>query len=85
MPEIVHNKIDVKWRIDTRVNLVDEDILRVMKEAGCRFIIYGVEAGNQRVLNSIKKGTTVEQIKAAFRLTHKVGIRYSGEFYARSS
>lgn len=77
---LIERKINVKWWIDTRVDLVSEDLLRLMKEAGCRFIVYGVESGSQRILDMLKKGITLEQVREAFAITHKAGIDTKANF-----
>jgi len=69
---IKHLKIN--WKCSTRVNVIDEKKLRIMKGAGCVFINYGVESGSQKILNFMRKGITINQIKEAFKLTHKLGI-----------
>jgi len=66
--------IDIPWSCETRVNLVDDELLRVMKDAGCYMIEYGVESGNQEILNYLKKGITLEKTIEAFKLTHEAGI-----------
>jgi radical SAM superfamily enzyme YgiQ (UPF0313 family) len=66
--------IDVPWSCETRVNLVDGELLRTMKDAGCYMIEYGVESGNQEILNNLKKDITLEKIIEAFKLTHEAGI-----------
>ncbi len=58
----------------SRVDLVDEEILGRLRDIGCRKILYGVESGSQRVLDSMKKGITVEEIHRISRLTRKLGI-----------
>jgi radical SAM superfamily enzyme YgiQ (UPF0313 family) len=72
--------IDIPWSCETRVNLVNSELLRVMKDAGCYMIEYGVESGNQRVLDGLKKGITLEQTIKAFKLTHEAGIETVGYF-----
>jgi radical SAM superfamily enzyme YgiQ (UPF0313 family) len=66
--------MDIPWTCETRVNLVDEELLRVMRDAGCYMIEYGVESGNQRILNNLKKDISLEQAIKAFKLTHETGI-----------
>ena len=78
--EMIKRKINLRWWIDTRVDLVSRDLLRLMKEAGCRFIVYGVESGSQRILDMLRKDITVEQVKEAFALTHKIGIDTKANF-----
>lgn len=77
---LIERKIKIKWWIDTRVDLVSEDLLRLMKEAGCRFIVYGVESGSQRILDMLNKSITLGQVREAFRITHKVGIDTKANF-----
>lgn len=63
-----------KWRCNTRVDCIDEAKLRMMRDAGCVYISYGVESGSQKILNFMRKGTTVRQIRQAFRLTRDAKI-----------
>lgn len=72
--ELKERKIDIPWTCETRVNLVDRKLLRIMKAAGCYAIAYGVESGNQGILNNLKKDITTEQALKAFELTHETGI-----------
>jgi anaerobic magnesium-protoporphyrin IX monomethyl ester cyclase len=65
-----------------RVNssLIDMELLLKAKEAGFWIIFYGVESGNQKVLDIIEKGTTVDEVRRAFALTHNAGIRTIAAF-----
>ncbi|MBS3057917.1 MAG: cobalamin-dependent protein [Candidatus Diapherotrites archaeon] len=73
--EIKDRKIDTLWIAGTRVNTVDDERLKAMKEAGCYFIQFGVESGSPRVLKEVmNKGITVEQTRKAFALCKKHGI-----------
>ena len=45
-----------------------------MKEANCQSINFGVESGSQRILNAMKKGTTVQQNVAAIRMGKEAGL-----------
>lgn len=67
-------KRKIAWMCITRVSLVDDRLLSAMASAGCVRIFYGVESGSQRILNFMRKGITIKQIKNAFKLTHKNGI-----------
>ncbi len=62
---------DVTWGCSGRVNLMTEEMIAAMAEAGCVLIGYGIESGSQRMLGVMKKGVTVEQAKNAVRLTVK--------------
>lgn len=71
-------KLDIFWRCLTRVDQVDKEILEAMRDAGCVQIVYGLESGNQGILDNLGKGTTVEQNFEAIRLTKEAGIRAKG-------
>lgn len=77
---IIDRGLNISWECNGRVNSVDEDLLRTMKAAGCYQIQYGVESGNQEVLNNAERNTTIEQIKEGFRLTKKAGLEVHGYF-----
>jgi anaerobic magnesium-protoporphyrin IX monomethyl ester cyclase len=80
--EIIKRNINkkVKWMCMTRVNLVDKELLTIMKKAGCWSMHFGVESGSQHLLNLIRKGVTIEQIKNAFVLTRETGIKTKAFF-----
>lgn len=67
-------KLDIPWTCETRVNLVDEELLKIMKDSGCYMIAYGVESGSQGILNNLRKDITLEQAVDAFGLTRKAGV-----------
>jgi radical SAM superfamily enzyme YgiQ (UPF0313 family) len=77
---IIKNDIKVKWQCETRVNLVDEELLIKMRKAGCYVIAYGIESGSDRVLKVLKKGVTTDQMKKAVKLTKRAGIQIVGYF-----
>lgn len=72
--EILNRNIEIRWDIRTRVDTVDEEMLELLKRAGCVAVHYGVEAGNDKILKVIKKGFNLDKVKEIFRLTKKVGI-----------
>jgi radical SAM superfamily enzyme YgiQ (UPF0313 family) len=67
--------LSIKWDIRTRVNTVDEELLRAIKSANCQRIHFGVESAVPRVLKELNKGITVEQVEKAFDLCHRIGIK----------
>lgn len=72
--EILQRHLQIRWDIRTRVDLVDEEMLKMLREAGCMAIHYGVEAGNDKILKEIKKGFAVKKVKEIFKLTKKLKI-----------
>jgi radical SAM superfamily enzyme YgiQ (UPF0313 family) len=75
MKKIVESGIDIRWSCNSRVDTIDLDLLRAMKKAGCLIVAYGVESGNQDILDRTGKNITLEQIKQAFTLTHQAGLQ----------
>jgi len=73
-------KLNLVWSCDSRVDLVDAEILKVMKEAGCWEISYGFESGSQKILDNLKKNISIEQSKKAIKLTKEAGISVRGFF-----
>lgn len=80
--EILARKLKILWSCTTRVDLVNFDLLKKMKKAGCWLISYGVESGNQKILDTIQKGVTIGKIRDTFALTRKAGIKTLGYFLA---
>jgi len=71
---LIRNQVRVAWAPQCRPDLVDEDLLRLMKRAGCIRILWGCESGSQEILDKMKKGFQVADIEKATRLSQKVGI-----------
>jgi radical SAM superfamily enzyme YgiQ (UPF0313 family) len=66
---------ETHWRCNTRVDVVDDELLGLMRRAGCYTINFGVESGHPVILKNIKKDVSVERIAKAHELTRKHGIR----------
>lgn len=64
----------LKWLCNARVNNLNFETMKLMKKAGCRQIIPGVESGNQIILNNIKKGITLKQIDEYVKNAKKAGL-----------
>ena len=64
------------WNCNARVNTVDYNLLKIMKESGCKKIAFGIESGNEEMLKKIKKGITIQQTISAVRNAKRAGIRY---------
>ncbi len=71
---------DLAWACDGRVSLVSEELLEEMKKANCIVIFYGIEFGNQRILDLCNKGFTIDQVRETVKITSKTGISSYGYF-----
>ncbi len=78
--KILERELKFNWWLDTRVDCMSERMLVKMKEAGCGFIVYGVESGSQKVLDRIGKKIKLEDVRKTFKLTHEVGIATKANF-----
>lgn len=73
--EIIKRKIKIAIHGTTRVDFVDEEILRLMKKTGFYKLSYGIESGSPKMLLSINKKTNLSEIISAVSLTKKAGIQ----------
>ncbi len=78
--EIIRRGLKLRWYCSLRVDKADEELLGLMKEAGCVALGYGIESGSDRVLKRIRKGISTEMIEKAIRATRKVGIEHVSLF-----
>jgi anaerobic magnesium-protoporphyrin IX monomethyl ester cyclase len=72
--EIINRNLKIAWFATTRVDAVDEELLQLMKKAGCYNISYGIETGSQRLLDLMGKNVTVEVAKETLIATKRIGI-----------
>lgn len=73
--QIKERKLKILWDIRSRVDIMDDEMLRVLGQAGCIRIHYGVESGNEDILRHIKKGITLPQVRNVFKNTRKYRIQ----------
>jgi len=71
---ILSNNCRFKWMCNARVNTVEPEMLKVMKNAGCVRVEFGVESGDPQVLKKIKKAITIEQIKNAHAMARQAEL-----------
>ncbi|MFH1777343.1 MAG: radical SAM protein [Candidatus Omnitrophota bacterium] len=77
----VLKKYGLIWGCQSRVDTINEELMIIMRESGCVQIDFGVESGNQRILDEIiGKKTNIAQIKEAFALAKKHKIRTLANF-----
>ncbi|MGB9082222.1 MAG: radical SAM protein [Desulfuromonadaceae bacterium] len=77
---LIDERIDLSWSVNARIDTVNEDMLRLMRRAGCWYISYGVESGNQETLDRIGKKITLDLIRERIELTRRCGIQAKGFF-----
>ena len=78
--EILRRNLNIQWTVFARVDTVTRDLLEIMKEAGCTYLLFGVESGSQQILNTIKKGITVDAVRKGVKVTTEAGIEVFASF-----
>ena len=72
----------ISWRCGNgiRVDKVDLNLLRKMKEAGCYMVYLGIESGNEEILNKMKKNINLQKVKETISNCRRAGIETRGLF-----
>jgi anaerobic magnesium-protoporphyrin IX monomethyl ester cyclase len=80
--QMIKQKLKIPWScFGVRIDLVDEDILRLMEKSGCYLISVGIESGSQRILDHMQKGLTIDKVKQKIVLIKKItNIKVIGTF-----
>ncbi len=73
-------KLNLLWGCSSKVSTLNENLLKIMSQAGCVQIDFGVERGSNQALNDVKKGISVEMITNIFKLCQKYHIRTFANF-----
>ncbi|MBI1920994.1 MAG: B12-binding domain-containing radical SAM protein [Geobacter sp.] len=68
---MIERKVEIAWQALTRIDLIDEEELRLMKRAGLTQLDLGIETGSPKSLLRLKKGITVDRIREKVRLAKK--------------
>jgi radical SAM superfamily enzyme YgiQ (UPF0313 family) len=77
---IIDEKLPIRWTCNSRVDYVDEEMLRLMGQAGCWMISWGIESGNEQILKRASKGADPKKATLALSWAKKAGIRNWGYF-----
>src|SRR5262245_13127399 len=78
--ELIRRNTGIRWNAFSRVDTITPEIVETMARAGCQAICFGVESGNQEVLDLVKKSSNLAKVKEAMRMTQGVGISALASF-----
>ncbi len=70
----------ITFRITTRVDLLDKEMLIFLKIAGCKVVCLGLESGSDEILKNIQKGASVQKAREGVNLVHEIGLKVKGFF-----
>ena len=73
--ELISRKLDLLWACTTRVNQTTDELLIKMKKSGCVQVDFGIESGSEECLKRVKKGINLSQIREAFEICQRIGMR----------
>ena len=77
---IKEERLNIKWQCLARVNNATQEMFKQMKETGCYKIHFGIESGNQNIINNVQKAITLDQVRNAVKYCKVAGIRTKGYF-----
>jgi len=80
--EIQNRKLRFGWSAFARADSVNKEMLKVMLDAGCDSVLFGIESGNQEILNTIRKHVTLDQIRKAVSDCKEAGMYVFGSLIA---
>ncbi|MCX7048253.1 MAG: radical SAM protein [Candidatus Sumerlaeota bacterium] len=72
---IIESGLDIRWGCNSRVDTFDYERAALMKRAGCWVVAFGVESGNQTMLDKMRKGARLEKAVEAVRAARRAGLR----------
>lgn len=77
---LIQEKIGITWRCTARLNLLDRELLKIMRKSGCNSMDVGIESGSEKILKAINKELTLKQIITGIKLIRKSGINFNAFF-----
>ncbi|MDD5431436.1 MAG: radical SAM protein [Candidatus Omnitrophica bacterium] len=79
---LIRSELDLSWmpRGGIRVDTVDQELFYLLKRSGCWRVAFGIESGNQAILDKCNKKITLAQIKNAVSMARKAGLETEGYF-----
>ena len=78
--EILRRGLQTQWTSFARVDTVSDDLLRRMKAAGCTAVSFGIETANSGILQTIRKGITLDQVVSAIDMCARAGVTPCASF-----
>ncbi|MFC1593184.1 B12-binding domain-containing radical SAM protein, partial [Candidatus Omnitrophota bacterium] len=72
---ILKRNYKIQWHCFARADSINKITLKLMKKAGCFSVLYGIESGDEEVMENIKKGFTLKQAREALSLSNQLGLK----------
>lgn len=78
--EMLRRNLKIKWSVFARVDKISKDLARLMKRAGCEWILFGVESADEEILKTIRKGITLDEVRRGVKIAAEAGINVFNSF-----
>jgi len=78
--DIIARGLKFKWSVFARVDTVNPEVLQKLKLAGCDWLCYGIESGNQQILDIVKKKITLDKIRESVKMAKDAGVNVLASF-----
>ncbi len=72
---LIERGTPLQWCVQTRADSVDLPLLKLMRQAGCRIVHYGVETGSEKIRRQLNKGITFEQVEKGLKMSREAGLQ----------
>ncbi|HDY88187.1 MAG TPA: radical SAM protein, partial [bacterium] len=79
---LINANLKVSWDTMTRADILNEDVVKLLKRAGCCGVSIGIESGSERMLKKIKKGVKLDKVVNAYNLLYRYDIPSGANFMA---
>jgi radical SAM superfamily enzyme YgiQ (UPF0313 family) len=78
--EMLRRELKIRWSVFARVDRISEELAQVMKQAGCEWMLFGVESADERILQTVKKGITRDDVRRGVRIASEAGVNVFNSF-----
>lgn len=78
--KIIENKLSVSWMCLSRLDNLDDELLKIMAKSGCKRIYLGIESGSNTILEKLNKKMDIDSSLQLLKRSQKLGIEFAGFF-----
>jgi anaerobic magnesium-protoporphyrin IX monomethyl ester cyclase len=78
--EMLRRNLKIKWSVFARVDRISKDLAQLMNRAGCEWVLFGVESADEEILQTIRKGITLDEVRRAVKIAAEAGINVFNSF-----
>lgn len=77
---LITENLDISFGCFSRVDIMDFEMASLLKKAGCRNVVFGLESGDETILRKIKKKVSAERARQAIDACNRVGLKSTASF-----